>query len=409
MDLWSHDRFTFPLPATHRFPLTKYARLRARLEADGIARPDEIHECEPVPWDWIEAVQQPALVERLRDGTLSVREQRGLGLPWSPELVERARRTTAGTVAAARRALRARRRHEPRRRHPPRRLRLRPRLLPVQRRRRRARPRARRRTASRRALVVDCDVHQGDGTAQALAADAEAFTRVAARRAQLPLPAHPVRPRRRPPDRDRRREYLRALDEALDAALPRARPDVAFYLAGADPFEGDRLGRLALTKAGLRARDELVVERLRGAGAAVVVVLAGGYAHDVEDTVDINAATAAVWPRPTRPASLGLGVVGARRCAGSCDVLPGGHAGGGLDEARRVVARVGDLRHALAARVLAVEVAEHHVLVALRAGERVGRRVGVAARGRRALRVHARRSRGRSGRTGAGSGPSRGR
>ena len=90
------------------------------------------------------------------------------------------------------------------------------------------------------------------------------------------------------------RDYLRALDDALDAALPRARPEVAFYLAGADPFEGDRLGRLALTKAGLRARDELVVERLRAAGAAVVVVLAGGYARDVDDTVDINAATAAV-------------------------------------------------------------------------------------------------------------------
>ena len=90
------------------------------------------------------------------------------------------------------------------------------------------------------------------------------------------------------------RDYLRALDDAHDAALPRARPDVAFYLAGADPFEGDRLGRLALTKAGLRARDELVVERLRAAGAAVVVVLAGGYARDVADTVDINAATAAV-------------------------------------------------------------------------------------------------------------------
>ena len=105
MDLWSHDRFTFPLPANHRFPLTKYALLRARLEADGIARPDEIHECEPVAWEWIEAVQQRALVQRLRAGTLSVREQRGLGLPWSAALVERARRTTAGTVAATRRAL----------------------------------------------------------------------------------------------------------------------------------------------------------------------------------------------------------------------------------------------------------------------------------------------------------------
>jgi acetoin utilization deacetylase AcuC-like enzyme len=293
MDLWSHDRFTFPLPATHRFPLTKYARLRARLEADGIARPEEIHECEPVPWAWIEAVQHPALVRRLRDGTLSIREQRGLGLPWSAALVERARRTTAGTVAAARRAV--------------------------------ARgvgmnlgggthhagydfargyclfndvavalERLRAETAVRRALVVDCDVHQGDGTAQVLAGDDEAFT----------ISLHGARnyPFQRIasdldvdlPTGTRDADYLRALDGALDAALPRTRPDVAFYLAGADPFEDDRLGRLALTKAGLRARDELVVTRLRAAGAAVVVVLAGGYARDVADTVDINAATAAV-------------------------------------------------------------------------------------------------------------------
>jgi len=293
MDLWSHDRFTFPLPATHKFPLTKYARLRARLEADGIARPEEIHECEPVPWAWIEAVQHPALVRRLRDGTLSIREQRGLGLPWSAALVERARRTTAGTVAAARRAV--------------------------------ARgvgmnlgggthhagydfargyclfndvavalERLRVESAVRRALVVDCDVHQGDGTAQVLAGDHEAFT----------ISLHGARnyPFQRIasdldvdlPTGTRDADYLRALDGALDAALPRARPDVAFYLAGADPFEDDRLGRLALTKAGLRARDELVVARLRAAGAAVVVVLAGGYARDVADTVDINAATVAV-------------------------------------------------------------------------------------------------------------------
>ena len=282
-----------PLPATHKFPLAKYALLRARLEADGIARPDEIHECEPVPWAWIEAVQQPGLVERLRAGTLSVREQRGLGLPWSPALVERARRTTAGTVAAARRALAHgvgmnlgggthHAGHDFARGY----------CLfndvAV------ALARVRADDGARRALVVDCDVHQGDGTAQVLGPDPEAFTvslhgarnypfqRIASD-LDVDLPTGPVT-----------RDYLRALDDALDAALPRAGPDIAFYLAGADPFEGDRLGRLALTKAGLRARDELVVERLRSAGAAVVVVLAGGYARDVDDTVDINAATAAV-------------------------------------------------------------------------------------------------------------------
>ena len=146
----------------------------------------------------------------------------------------------------------------------------------------------------RRALVVDCDVHQGDGTAQVFAGDHRAFT----------LSLHGARNypfQRIPSDLDvdlptgtGDDAYLHALDDALDVALPRARPEVAFYLAGADPFEGDRLGRLALSKAGLRARDERVVGRLRGVGAAVVVLLAGGYARDVADTVDINAGTAAV-------------------------------------------------------------------------------------------------------------------
>jgi acetoin utilization deacetylase AcuC-like enzyme len=246
-----------------------------------------------VPWEWIEAVQDPALVDRIRTGALSVREQRGLGLPWSPALVERARRTTAGTVAAAQRALE------------------------------RgvgmnlgggthhagydfargyclfndvavALARLRAGGHARRALVVDCDVHQGDGTAQALGPDPDAFT----------LSLHGARNypfQRIASDLDvdlasgtGDGDYLAALDGALDATLPLADPEVAFYLAGADPFEGDRLGRLALTKAGLRARDELVLGRLRAAGAAVVVVLAGGYARDVRDTVDINAATAAV-------------------------------------------------------------------------------------------------------------------
>jgi acetoin utilization deacetylase AcuC-like enzyme len=148
--------------------------------------------------------------------------------------------------------------------------------------------------AARRAVVVDCDVHQGDGTAQVLAGDPEAFTVSLHGARNYPFQRIPSDLDVDLPTGTGDEDYLRALDDALDAALPRARPDIAFYLAGADPFEGDRLGRLALTKAGLRARDERVVGRLRGAGAAVVVLLAGGYAPHVADTVDINAATAAV-------------------------------------------------------------------------------------------------------------------
>jgi acetoin utilization deacetylase AcuC-like enzyme len=149
----------------------------------------------------------------------------------------------------------------------------------------------------RRALVVDCDVHQGDGTADLLGPDPDCFT----------LSLHGARNypfQRIPSDLDvdlaedtGDERYLEALDEALDHAVPRARAELAFYLAGADPWEGDRLGRLALTKAGLLARDELVLDRLRAAGAAVCVVLAGGYADDVRDTVDINAATAGAVAR----------------------------------------------------------------------------------------------------------------
>ncbi|HET8951977.1 MAG TPA: histone deacetylase [Solirubrobacteraceae bacterium] len=300
MRLWAHDRWRFPLPERHRFPLDKYALLRERVVADGTARPDEVLEPEAAPWTWLEAVHDRGLVERIRAGTLTLREARGLGLPWSPELVERARRAVGGSVGAARFAadrglgmnLGGGTHHA-------------------------GRDFARgyclfndvavalavlrSEGLAERALVVDCDVHQGDGSAQLFADDPATFT----------LSLHGARNypfQRIPSDLDVDLEtgtgddaYLAALSDALDVALPRAAPDLAFFLAGADPWVGDRLGRLALTKAGLRARDELVLDHLRGAGARVCVVLAGGYAEDVRDTVDINAATAAAVARRLYP------------------------------------------------------------------------------------------------------------
>ena len=264
--------------------------------ADGIVAAGDVLEPSPVPWAWLEAVHDGALVARIREGSLTLRETRGLGLPWSPELVERARRAVGGSVAAARFAvehglgmnLGGGTHHA-------------------------GRDFARgyclfndvgvalsvlrAEGLASRALVVDCDVHQGDGTAHLFADDPATFT----------LSLHGARNypfQRIPSDLDvdlasgtTDAAYLTALDEALGFALPRAQPDIAFYLAGADPWEGDRLGRLALTKDGLRARDELVLDRLRATGANVCVVLAGGYADDVRDTVDINAATAAAVAR----------------------------------------------------------------------------------------------------------------
>ncbi|HYH89738.1 MAG TPA: histone deacetylase, partial [Solirubrobacteraceae bacterium] len=144
-----------------------------------------------------------------------------------------------------------------------------------------------------RALVIDCDVHQGDGTADLLGPDPRAFTVSLHGARNYPFQRIPSDLDVDLPSGTGDADYLEALDGALDVALRRCAPDIAFYLAGADPWEGDRLGRLALTKPGLRARDELVLERLLGAGTRVCVVLAGGYAEDVRDTVEINAATAA--------------------------------------------------------------------------------------------------------------------
>jgi acetoin utilization deacetylase AcuC-like enzyme len=292
MQVWTHDRWRFPLPQRHRFPIDKYPLLRERVVADGTVQVADVLEAGPVPWRWLAAVHDRELLERIRTGALTAREQRGLGLPLSPPLVERGRRSVGGTVAAARHAL-ARGlgmnlgggTHHAGRDF--------------------ARgfclfndvavalARLRSEGLARRALVVDCDVHQGDGTAQLLGPDPDAFA----------LSLHGARNypfRRIPSDLDvdlasgtGDERYLLALQQALEFALPRARPDVAFFLAGADPWEGDRLGRLALTKRGLRARDELVLDRLGAAGVPVCVVLAGGYAADVRDTVDINAATAA--------------------------------------------------------------------------------------------------------------------
>ncbi|MDA0166365.1 histone deacetylase [Solirubrobacter ginsenosidimutans] len=294
MDVWAHDRWRIPLPAGHKFPIDKYRLLRERVQ-DSVT----VHESEAVPWEWLAEVHEADLLERIRTGTMTLREIRGLGLPWSEVLVERGRRSVGGTVAAARRAVEhgigmnlgggthhagrdfargyclfndvvvtlARLRSE---------------------------------GAVQRALVVDCDVHQGDGTAQLLRPDRDAFTLSLHGARNYPFERIPSDLDVDLPSGTGDDEYLRVLSESLDVALDAGVPDIAFFLAGADPWEGDRLGRLALTKAGLRARDELVLDRLLETGAPVVVVLAGGYAPDVVDTVDINAATvAAVAARDT--------------------------------------------------------------------------------------------------------------
>ena len=215
--VWTHDRWRFPLPDGHRFPIDKYSRC-----ASGQAAGVEVREAEPVPWAWLEAVHDPALLDRIRTGTLSVREQRGLGIPWSPR-AGRARRSVGGTVAGARFALEnglgmnlGGGTHH-----------------------------AGRAFARGYCLFNDVAValahmraDAGPGASWSTATSTRATapptcwpaTRllhaVAARRAQLPVPADRVGPRRRPPERDRRRGLSRGAGAGArpsDSARRRAR------------------------------------------------------------------------------------------------------------------------------------------------------------------------------------------
>ena len=293
MRFWSYDRHPFPLPEGHRFPASKYRLLREAVEAEGLG---EVWHAGPVPWAQLEAVHDAGHLARLRDGTLDRRAERAIGLPWSRELVERARRSVQATVQAAGDALEdglgmnlgGGTHHAGREQ-------ARGYCLfndvPVM--------IAALRAAGRvgRVLVVDCDVHQGDGTAELLADDPDAFTLSIHGGANYPF-------KRATSDLDVDLRtgtgddaYLDALRSALDRAIPAARPDLVVFLAGADPWEGDRLGRLALTKAGLASRDAIVLDAASEAGAPVCVCLAGGYAPDIRDTVEINLATARLVAR----------------------------------------------------------------------------------------------------------------
>lgn len=289
MRLWSHADADFPLPAGHKYPLPKYRRLRDAVLAEG----HEVDVPHAVGWDALLRVHDHEFVRRMRVGQLDKRESRVLGLPWSPQLVERARRGTLGTLHAARDALDGRgigfmlgggthhagyasargyclfndaavvadqlRRHG----------------------------------EAQRLLVVDCDVHQGDGTAELLGPDPDAFTVSLQGARNYPFTRIPSDLDVELPTGTGDDDYLAALDEALDQALRRfGVPDLVLYLAGADPWEGDRLGRLALTFDGLARRDALVVDRLHGEEEIpVAITLAGGYPPKIDDGVRINLQT----------------------------------------------------------------------------------------------------------------------
>lgn len=305
------DRYRIDIGA-HVFPTEKYQRLHQQLVSSGAF---EFVEPEPPDWDELALVHTREYLEKVRTGALSPEELAQLELPWTPEIVEGFRLMSGGTLVAARLALHAR---NPQRPTP---------QLPKS-------PELgagscgagscaaaihlgggfhhafsnhgegfclfndvavairvlQRECAVARAAVVDLDVHHGNGTSMIFERDASVFSFSMHQQYNYPM----FKPRSTLDigldDRTGDAEYLSLLEGALPRVLEWG-PDLVFYLAGADPYEEDQLGGLALTKEGLRRRDRLVLEACRAAGVPVVVTLAGGYARRLDDTVDIHRAT----------------------------------------------------------------------------------------------------------------------
>ena len=280
------DHHEIELPEDHKFPMAKYRLLRQTLERDGL------YQMEPAPLaqrKTIEQVHDAAYVERFLSGTLTSQAMRRIGFPWSESLVKRTLCSVGGTLAATADALEcgyggvlAGGTHH----------------------------------ASRgegsgycvfndiavaacwllrergltRVAVADCDVHQGDGTAQIFEGDARVFTLSLHGRKNFPFRKQRSRLDVELEDATGDDEYLAALDSAMNAVLE-WKPQVLFFQSGVDALACDRLGRLAMTHEGLRRRDRMVLSRCRQSGIPAVVTLGGGYGDPIEATVEAHANT----------------------------------------------------------------------------------------------------------------------
>ena len=290
MKIFTYDQFTFPLPKGHRFPAEKYRLLREAVEAAQIVSPEDLIVPTPATTNQLQRAHSNEYLDKVENGRFSPQEIRQIGLPWSPELVLRCKHSVGATIAACRVALQdgiaatlgggthhARRDegegfciyND----------------VAVAARTMQAEGRV------HRVAVIDCDVHQGNGTAQITAGDDSIFTFSIHGEKNFPFHKVPSDLVIGLPDDTEDEAYLSELAPGVKQTLARSQPDLVIYLAGADVFEGDRLGRLCLTKAGIAARDRLVLARCREAGVPVAVVMAGGYGRSIQETVAIQLQT----------------------------------------------------------------------------------------------------------------------
>jgi acetoin utilization deacetylase AcuC-like enzyme len=289
MKVFYSDHLLAPLPDGHRFPMPKYARLHQALRQAGLPGVEFIASEQTADSDLL-LVHASDYLERVIHGRLSEKEMRRIGLPWSAQMVARARASVGGTLMACRAALQdglaanlAGGTHH-------------------------AYPdhgegycifndvaiaaRAMQREGlARRVLIVDLDVHQGNGTAAIFSGDETVFTFSVHGARNFPFHKEQGDLDIALPDGSQDAAYLEAVRSGLPQALARAQADLALYIAGADPYYDDRLGRMGVSKAGLLARDRLVFESCRAAGLPIAIVMGGGYARQVEDVVAIHLQT----------------------------------------------------------------------------------------------------------------------
>lgn len=290
MKLFYCDEFVLPLPPGHRFPMDKYRLLRERLQASGVFQEDDFLTPAAATFAELTRAHAPDYVLRVERGELTKQEIRVIGFPWSLEMVERSKRSSGATLAACRTALKdgasanlaggthhafydrgegycvfndaA----------------IAARTLVAE-------------SILERVLIVDCDVHQGNGTASILSNEAHIFTFSIHGANNFPF-------RKETSDLDIELAdgtgdiaYEQALVRGLRQSFATNSPQLVIYLAGADPFEDDKLGKLKLTKAGLKHRDEIVFEYCRARRVPIAIAMAGGYARNIYDTVEIHANT----------------------------------------------------------------------------------------------------------------------
>ncbi len=299
MQVFFATQFVLPLPAGHRFPMAKYQMLRDRLAAEMPAV--RLSQALPASDGELALAHRPGYVAAITDGTVDPKILREIGFPWSPAMADRARRSVGATIAACRSAfaegvagniaggthhaqadrgggfcvfndaaVAAR-------------------LMQAQWGRGVSGPAVATGTrAALRVAVIDLDVHQGNGTASILRGDASVFTLSLHGQKNFPFRKEASDLDVDLPDGCTDAAYLQALEHALDELDRRFAPGLVIYLAGADPFEGDRLGRLSLSFDGLEARDRRVFDWAWQRRIPLAFAMAGGYGVNIDDTVQVQ-------------------------------------------------------------------------------------------------------------------------